>query len=60
MEYYLRHTLIITNQLGQVVYNNTFEQGEHTLNLEKFKSGIYFVRSTTGTATRTTKLIKID
>ncbi len=49
-------TTIITNMLGQVVYNQLLAQGATTITLPNAKAGVYVVRASNATEQRTYKI----
>jgi hypothetical protein len=48
----------VTNALGQVVLNETFEAGKHSLDIQNQSKGIYFVKVTENNKQQTIKIIK--
>lgn len=50
--------IIITNTLGEVVFEESMEEGKHQLSLQDQASGLYFVKAFTNNQTQLYKLIK--
>ena len=50
--------VVITNAIGQVVYNQTLEAGKQTINISNEATGLYVVKVTQGNLYQTIKLIK--
>ncbi|PBQ33413.1 hypothetical protein CNR22_17045 [Sphingobacteriaceae bacterium] len=52
--------VIITNALGQVVLERSYNAGSHNAEIHSFKEGIYFVKSTSGSSSKITRLVKTE
>jgi hypothetical protein len=50
--------VVITNAIGQVVYNQTIEAGKQTINMSHEANGLYVVKVTQGNLYQTIKVIK--
>lgn len=52
--------VVITNALGQVLLDKSFEAGNHNLDISAYRDGIYFVKATSGTRSKITRLVKAE
>lgn len=52
--------IVITNTLGQIIYNEKLNAGKHNLNVQNQANGIYFVKVVNKQSQQTIKLVKQD
>lgn len=60
LETTLELTLILSNQLGLVVFEKKFENGKHEIDISTISAGIYFVKVNTQKASKNIRLVKSD
>lgn len=52
--------VVIENALGQILLDSSYGSGSHKLDINTYKDGIYFIKSTSGSSSKIIRLVKTE